>query len=182
MSQLISRVDIPAEFTDIYLNMSNDSWGRPASAAPGWDINPWVNAGQWRIFPNPNSGATRGNGIVAPTPGSASASALNPGDLVGPAQSYATAELTLLPNGNPTMIGIRFSGNDALIHYGWARIRNSNNPLVAGTILDWGWENQAGVPIRAFLVPEASSLALLAVGAVGLLRRRAILVAGSRAD
>ena len=54
-------------------------------------------------------------------------------------------------------IGVRITLDDG-VHYGWIR---------GGS---WGYETSAGVPIAAG-VPEPSSIALLALGAVPLLRR-----------
>jgi len=163
------NINAPADFSGIYLNMETGATGRSAASVPGWDINPWVSSAQWRIFP-----ATTGPGGVV---GSATAATnLNNGDAIGPAQTYGTSSALLLPNGSPALVGIRFATADASIHYGWAHITSSNSPLTPATIVDYAWENTANTAIAAGATggttPEPASLGLLALGAVGLLRRR----------
>lgn len=68
-------------------------------------------------------------------------------------------------------IGFRFDINGEL-HYGWAEIRFSGDEI---SINRWAYETEAGVGIRVgqtSSVPEPNSLALLGMGAAGILALR----------
>ena len=74
-----------------------------------------------------------------------------------------------LLEGEQTYLGVRFpitvGGSD---HYGWIGVVRTGQDLDA---FAWGYETTPGVPIEAG-IPEPGSLALLAVGAVAVLRKR----------
>lgn len=74
---------------------------------------------------------------------------------------------TVLPEGVPTYIGVRFDPGDGL-HYGWVGVVREEYLLEA---FAWGYESDAGVSVPAG-APEPGTLALLAFGAAALLRRR----------
>ena len=69
-------------------------------------------------------------------------------------------------DGNNVM-GFRFEINGNL-HYGWANVNFSGRDV---TISKWAYESIAGLPITV-TVPESSSLAMLAMGAAGVLAQR----------
>lgn len=74
---------------------------------------------------------------------------------------------TFIAEGTPTYLGVRFDLGSGY-QYGWIGVERS------GTALDafaWGYETEPGVGIPAG-APEPGTLALLAMGAVGVLRRR----------
>ncbi len=78
---------------------------------------------------------------------------------------------TLLPEGVPTYLGVSIQDNGT--HYGWigvvmTQVNYSTYELDA---FAWGYETDVGVPIPAG-APEPGSLALLALGAVGVASRR----------
>ena len=69
---------------------------------------------------------------------------------------------TLLPEGTPTYLGLRFNGPN--YQYGWIGVVRTSQQLEA---FAWGYETEPGVPIAAG-APEPGSLALLAFGAAGV--------------
>ena len=78
---------------------------------------------------------------------------------------YYGAPPTLLPDGVPTYIGVRFDLG-AGDHYGWIGLIRNGQETDA---FAWAYETEPGVPIRT---PEPGGLALLAFGAVGTMARR----------
>jgi hypothetical protein len=120
--------------------------------------------------------------------------ALNLGDLINGSRSYAAD-----PGGNantlagdglintgtddenrgyfPTDGTVKYAGVQFLVgsdtFYGWVgiQLQDPANGNSTGTITDFAYENTPGQGIAAGAVPEPSGLALLALGAVGLLRR-----------
>ena len=78
-----------------------------------------------------------------------------------------------LPLGEETYLGVNFQMEDGT-HYGWIGVEMFLDETITAYWLDafaWGYETDAGVPIAAG-VPEPGTLALLAIGAVGVLSRR----------
>lgn len=74
-----------------------------------------------------------------------------------------------IPEGVPTYVGIRFDLG-AGTQYGWIGVTRD---AFAFDAFAWGYETQPGVPILAG-IPEPGTLAMLALGAVGVLRRRSL--------
>ncbi len=65
-------------------------------------------------------------------------------------------------------VGLRFSAADG-DHFGWARVRlNSSDTLRTAQLVDYAYDTRPNAQILAGAVPEPSSVALLAVGVVGV--------------
>ena len=74
--------------------------------------------------------------------------------------------------GNTQYIGVRFRVNDTGDdRYGWIGIDITNAADLTGVVTGYAFED-TGEPIAAGAVPEPAGLALLAIGSVGLLRRK----------
>ncbi|MAT72362.1 MAG: hypothetical protein CMJ58_22900 [Planctomycetaceae bacterium] len=105
------------------------------------------------------------------------------GDTIGPGLSTPT-----LNNGYPNLTGIMSTNSsnfgdpddpqfwgfglniDGDIHYGWGRVstvRDGNGDYTV-TLHEYAYETTPDVPVTIAAVPEASSLALLAIGGGGL--------------
>lgn len=67
-------------------------------------------------------------------------------------------------------VGFRFNTGGG-VQYGWARLTMNGSPLNSFTMVDYAW-GDVGDTILTGQIPEPGSLALLAVGAVGLLAWR----------
>ena len=76
--------------------------------------------------------------------------------------------------GNIQYLGVRFRFNEADTedHYGWIGIDITNAEDKTGIVTGFAYEDVAGTGILAGAVPEPAGLALLALGAAGLLSRR----------
>lgn len=73
----------------------------------------------------------------------------------------------ILPSGDDVYLGVRLDIAGAT-HYGWIGVTRFGTSL---EVTAWGYETQAGVGIGAG-VPAPGALSLLAVGAVGALKRK----------
>jgi hypothetical protein len=128
--------------------------------------------------------------------------ALTAGAPIGPAQSYGNAFSGNVSNelvdedyddngifegytgnftpdnivGNVQYIGVKFRLNDNAfddLHYGWIGIDITNQADLTGVVTGWAYETDPDTAIQAGAgVPEPSGLALLALGAAGLMFRR----------
>ena len=67
-------------------------------------------------------------------------------------------------------IGLKFN-TGAGVQYGWVHINMNGSPDNSYTMVDYAW-GDVGDTILTGQIPEPGSLALLAVGAVGLLAWR----------
>lgn len=86
-------------------------------------------------------------------------------------------------DGDAKLIAFRVSPDGLDYNYGWVRLRlntvsvdASGTNVASLTLVDWAYESDANTPIVAGAIPESSSLALLALGAVGVcsVRRRRV--------
>jgi PEP-CTERM motif len=132
------------------------------------------------------------NGLVVGVPPGffGYAKALSSGTTIGPSSPFVQlAKLggASLPGGTPKLgawtggvqnkfLGVAFNfptdPPSSPPHFGWVRI--DLNPDMTGTIVDWAVNDVAGQPILAGqgAVPEPTSLALLGLGAAGVLAWR----------
>ncbi len=73
----------------------------------------------------------------------------------------------ILPSGEDVYLGVRLDIAGST-HYGWIGVNRSGTSL---QVTAWGYETEAGVGVSAG-VPTPGPLGLLAVGAVGALKRK----------
>ena len=138
-----------------------------------------------RVFLKDSTTAGTTNSFI--TAGDATPAALAFDSLIGPSGTYAPAADSYLanPDGTPTghftvdstvgnteYLGLRFQFEGSpQIYYGWAGVDITNAATRTGTVTSYAYDD-TGAAVRAGVVPEPAGLALLAVGAAALLRRR----------
>lgn len=178
-----ANLTIASTTNGLYLNVVNypapGSINEPGNTAggtvPGWDINPWGSGTALNYF---NPSAPAGGVYVQRTGGGATAN-LPAGTLIDGASLYGgsaaatTGATPHLLNSDQNLIGFRFQDETAqCVKYGWFRVSLSGTLAAQPrTLVEYAYENECGVGIAAG-VPEPGSLALLAMGAAGMLIRR----------
>ena len=128
----------------------------PGTGVPGWDVNPYSTTGGMNFFNSTGGGQIRYPGV---TTGAAGNVALN--TPVTSTSSYNTSTTPVTFGsvaGNwqysaDNIIGFKFVASDGLTHYGWMRFAmgaaGSSGTSMTRTVVDYAWENIAGLPINA---------------------------------
>jgi MYXO-CTERM domain-containing protein len=121
------------------------------------------------------------------TPANIQPAALPAGFIIGPAATYSTTYDADLANqgtgagnftidnvtGNPQYVGVKFqTTTGGPTYFGWIGVDITNATDLTGQITSYAYENTPDTAIAAGAVPEPAGLALLALGAPFLLRRR----------
>lgn len=170
----IVNLNIPATLNGLYLNVLNGAINEPGNgpgaSVPGWDVNFWGGTGFGLFSP----AAPVGGAYVVTSPGFGANLALNApisgASTFGSGLTGNTAQWAL--NSSNNLVGFRFlNEGNSQIHYGWARIE-FGSAIGNRRLVEYAYENVAGASINAGVVPEPSSLGLLAMGAAGLMARR----------
>lgn len=159
----------------LYINFVTGATGANAAALPDWDMAPY-GAGL-RNQPSYAAVTVLLGADTANLPSGADIS--NASNLAGATGGILNV---LIPSGTTGYIGFKFNPdslngftpapNGTPTNFGWMRM--TTNTGGGGTVIDWAYESTPGVAIAAGAIPEPSSLACLAMGALGLasLRRR----------
>ena len=158
----IVNLPINSNFFGLYLNVETGVYVDSVSnaAAPGWDLNPYY--GGASMFQN---SAGTGTGWVG-----SPALNLAPGTPITAATNTSTSTTNFVL-GQEGIIGFRFADAANVQHFGWAHF-TLGSATQAGLIRDYAWESVSGAPINAGAIPAPGSVALLALGALGLTGRR----------
>lgn len=177
----VVNLNIAYTTNGLYLNVVSGAINEPGNTGgatvPGWDVNPWGGTAL-NYF---NSTNPAGTGTYVQRTGGGATANLPFGSLIGPASTYgsSTSSLTgseahVAPGDN--LIGFRFlNENTAQLHYGWMRINLTGTTLGNSgprALVDYAYESNPNTPISAGAIPEPTSFAALALGALGLFGRR----------
>lgn len=166
-------IAVPNNIDGVYMNIATGA-NAPTPPPAGWDINPYsAAAGTFNLWgANANTWFSAGGVIAGPYK-------LAAGTVIGgPATNFfrpgggTNVGLEMALNSSDNLLGFQFlneAGNTT--HNGWIRFAFG---ATAGdrTIVEYAYEDVAGASIEAGAIPAPGSLALLALGAVGVAGRR----------
>jgi hypothetical protein len=163
---------VPANSDGIYINFLNGAATTPASN-PGWDFNPYLANGVLTFYWN-NTAPSVSGGVSSVANGPYLD--LVPGAVISNASSFsasaggggAAASVAFQTTGTH-ILGIKFyNETTAVTNYGYVTMSNNAPNGFPTTILGWGYENNGGAITVPSAVPEASTSAMLSLGALAL--------------
>lgn len=179
----IVNINVPSTTSGIYLNVVTGVSATTPAGSVGWDLNPWSSSGL-SVWTNNGANPAASDGTVINAAGGSSATLtdnLPAGFIIDGTSTYgrtAGSEVSgptaLLVNSSNNIVGFRF-WNEAgsSIHFGWVRF-STGTTLGAQprAVVEYAYESTPNTGIAAGAIPTPGSLALLAVGALGLAGRR----------
>lgn len=156
----------------IYIDLEPNFPSAQATRVTGWELNPY-SSGQGFYVNGNTKFVVDANGAANLTPGTS----ISAGSTFSNRGGNASVGI---PAGETGLIGFAFDPDNvpgAQTFFGWVRMSVGDNATSDGAIVDWAYDD-SGAAIAAGTVPEPGSLALLAMGATGLLalRRRSALI------
>lgn len=172
-------VNLPIALTTngLYLNVVTGQINEPGntggSTVPGWDVNPWSSSALNFFSPStPSGGVYVQTGTN--TANLAAGTTIDGSSTYGSGSASTTSALPFVLNSSNNLVGFRFQNEAAgnQVQYGWFRVSLSSSLSSSPRLLvEYAYEN-SGAGIAAGAVPAPGSLALLALGAAGMVGRR----------
>jgi hypothetical protein len=162
-------IPVPNNTDGIYINFLNGVSSTPASN-PGWDFNPY-NQTTFLTFFWPTAAGT--GGVATTTLGPYLD--LPVGTVVSSGSTFSksvaqTAGTPFLTAGTHILGFSFFNETTSALNYGYLRMTNGGTTGFPATITSWSFENTgAAITVApAVAVPEASTAAMLSLGALAL--------------
>lgn len=174
----IVNINIPSTSDGVYVNLVTGQSATSGSAVAGWHINPF-GTNSMGFFGAPGTEFIRAGGSSATlvdnlsyltTVGPTAASAFG----LGNTGVESTGSTAMILNSSENLIGFRFlNSSTGGTHYGWMRIQFTGTSFSQPrAIVEYAYENAAGVGIDAGAIPAPGALALLAAAGFIVRRRR----------
>ncbi len=162
----VLNTPITANIDGIYVNLVSGATGTSSSSVPGNDINPYSSGGTWVEFARTGSAwITAGSAIIDAT--GLTIDGTTATTTAGTAFGSAFA--------NTAIMGLKFTGDDALTHYGWVRLTlpgAGTAGATAGTLVDYAYDSTPDTAIVGGVPAPTAGMGVLALGGLGLLGRR----------
>lgn len=162
-------ISVPNNFDGVYINLLTGATGTGGLLVPGWDFNAY-NSGVSLSFFWGTTPANSNGGVAGTTTGPYLS--LANGTTVSSASTFAattaTAQTAAFRVAGTHNLGFRFfNEGTAAINYGFMTMTTGGTTGFPLTILGWSFEN-TGAAITVSAVPETSTTAMFALGALAL--------------
>ncbi len=165
-------INVPNNFTGLYVNLLTGASGITPASVPGWDINPYNSGTSLSFFWNGNPGGTSG-GVAATATGpyiDLVSGAVVSGASTFTAVTSTAAAAAFQPAGTHTL-GFRFyNESTSAVNYGYMNLLSGGANGFPLTITGWTFEN-SGAAITVLgvgAVPEPTTWAMMLLGFAGI--------------